>query len=294
MDELKNITITKVQHPGLRPELPFNLVPEYKNGAMPDFAGDMHYALQFCIILHGGMELIFDEFRRKYTAGEAWWTMFWEPHAFRFTEKRNFAIAVNIDFDHLGNCDPFGSANWVLPFVTRANLRYCPQSKQEKETFTNTGKTLYKLWNSKTNSLWKIRSWLLIHELISIASDNILTRQQKNGNSGLSENFKKIKPSIDLVRKGLGRYPSIDEGAKSCNLSSSRFSHLFREAMGVSFGKFAARARLAATTMDLKKSTMTIEDIADKWGFVDHSHYLKSFKKLYGCTPRQYQKNKQS
>ncbi|MCC7300410.1 MAG: AraC family transcriptional regulator [Verrucomicrobia bacterium] len=284
MDDLTNIPIVRQKHPGISPTTPLDVVREYIYQPMKEFKADMHYALQFCIILHGGAEVVFDGFQREYQAGEMWWTMCWEPHAYRFAGRRNFAVAVNIDLDQLGNCDPFGECNWLLPFVLIPSERYCPSDTASRDKVQNTGRQLFKVWN-KRESNWKLESWLLIHQLILVACKN-----KQSASLELTGGFKKIKNAVDLVKSTVGRPPSLTEAAATCGLSPSRFSEVFRQNTGVSFGKFAARARLSFAAHDLKSGALTVEEVSEKWKFFDNSHFCHAFKELYGYTPMQFKK----
>ncbi|MBN2642886.1 MAG: helix-turn-helix transcriptional regulator [Victivallales bacterium] len=288
-DLLDNVQIVRQRHPSLSSDMPFDLAWEYSRGAESVFRGDMHYALQMCIVIHGGMEVAYKDFSREYIPGETEWTMFWEPHAFRFTGERNFVLAINIDIDHLGNCDPFGEGNWLLPFVIPPHARFSPLDADGREFFRNGARRLFHLWTCRPVN-WKLYSWFIIHEFILKATDGISCHDATFMQPEVTGKFRSIRPAVSLVRNTTGRPPSLAEAAASCNFSVSRFSHIFRETFGVSFGKFAARSRLASAARELKQNRHTIEDIATKWGFFDCSHFLHAFKSLYGCTPRQYQK----
>jgi AraC-like DNA-binding protein len=285
MENLKQIPIIRQQHPDISPAMPFDVIREYRYQPMKKFEADMHYAMQFCIMLHGSAEVIFDGFQREYRAGEMWWVMFWEPHAFRFTGRRNFAVAVNIDLEQLGNCDQFGECNWLLPFVVTPAERYCPENAVERAETVAAGRTLLNLWQHH-HHFWRIEAWLLIHQLALRACRNLTAAGSAAEFAG---GFKKIKNAVDLVKGSIGRPPSLDEAAAACGLSPSRFSEVFRRNTGVSFGKFATRARLSFAANDLKNSTMMIEEVAEKWSFFDNSHFCRAFKDLYGCTPKEYQ-----
>ena len=94
-------------------------------------------------MLHGSAEVIFEDFNRTFQEGELWWNMCWEPHAYRFTGKRNFVLAINIDVEQLGSCSPFSGCNWLAPFVASPEERYCPETDRERRYILHTGKELY-------------------------------------------------------------------------------------------------------------------------------------------------------
>jgi AraC-like DNA-binding protein len=58
--------------------------------------------------------------------------------------------------------------------------------------------------------------------------------------------------------------------------------------MGTSFGQFSLRARLGYAAHRLLASDLTVEAIAQRAGFVDASHFHRTFVRHYGCTPRTY------
>ncbi len=82
----------------------------------------------------------------------------------------------------------------------------------------------------------------------------------------------------------------MDRAAAACNLSTSRFSVLFRRAMGVSYGQFSLRARLAQAAQRLAQGDATVEDVAGQLGFVDGSHLHRVFVKHFGATPAEYRR----
>lgn len=41
----------------------------------------------------------------------------------------------------------------------------------------------------------------------------------------------------------------------------------------------------------LKENNITMKEIAFELGFTDNAHFCKTFKKYYGITPKEYQKN---
>ena len=289
MADLSKIPIIRSRHTKINPDCPFEIMREYQYGASNEFHGDMHYALQFCIVMSGAIEVAFDNFEREYTAGQVFWTMLWEPHAFRFSGRHNFLIAVNIDLDFLGINDPFGDCNWLLPYAISPAQRYCPESKEDKKIFKEAGKTIFKLWNKHPVN-WRQRILLHIHQLVLLALDGLSSKPDKDGLIQLdsAESFYKIKPAVDIARKTIGRPLSLNDVAKLCSLSPSRFSKIFRDVFGISYGKFASRSRLVNATSDLVANRQMIDEIAEKWGFYDKSHFCHSFKKFYGCSPRTY------
>ena len=168
MENLDQIKVEKQTHPELSILSPFDLSVEYSQFPAEKFLGDSHYALQFCIVLHGSAEVLFEKFSREFNEGELWWNMCWEPHAYRLSGRRNFILAVNIDVEQLGSCSPFSGCNWLTPFIAHPENRYCPANDKERNFIVNAGKELYHLYQHQNNN-WRISSWLLIHQILLYA-----------------------------------------------------------------------------------------------------------------------------
>jgi len=130
MSKLTSIRIEKQQHPGISALKPFDIAWEYSYMPEKEFRGDMHYTLQICIVIHGAVELVMDDFSRKYNPGEMWWTMCWEAHAYRLLKRRNFVLAINIDIDNLGDCGHFSDCDWLAPFTVSPEKRFCPEPEK--------------------------------------------------------------------------------------------------------------------------------------------------------------------
>lgn len=288
MDELNEIKMEKQTHPDLSVLSPFDLVYEYSRNPRTEFHGDSHYALQICIVLHGRAELMLEGFSGEYGEGDLWWNMCWEPHAYRLAGRRDFVVAINIDVEQLGSCSPFGGCNWLSPFVAKPQNRYRPRNPEEKAYILAVGKRLFHLYHGRENN-WRISSWLLIHEMLIYA----INRMDWTGLEGKFEkeslnSFARIRRALNKVWISDARSPSLSEAARMCGLSSSRFSELFRRAMGVSYGKFAIRVRMSNAAKDLLSGRFSLEEISLKWGFFDSAHFCHAFKKFYRISPSQF------
>ena len=288
MQILNEIPVERQTHPDLSLLSPFGLAVEYSEHPGTDFHGDSHYALQICIVLHGKAELILANQTRTYGPGELWWTMCWEPHAYRLAGKRNFVLAVNLDIEALGDCGPCSACDWLTPFTADPAERYLPRNDSQRTEIVNTGRRLFHL-HCRQPPNWKIEAWLLIHQMILNAVNRMNENQSDPGRrSGTFRAFARIRNALDTIWRLDARPPSLSEAAKLCSLSPSRFSELFRESMGVSYGKFALRVRMSNAARDLLTGRMTLEEIAEKWGFFDSAHFCHAFKKFYMTSPGRF------
>ncbi len=60
--------------------------------------------------------------------------------------------------------------------------------------------------------------------------------------------------------------------------------------MGISFAQFRLRTRIVAASNLLLTTDISSEAIAEQTGFVDPSHFHRTFVKQHGCTPLDYRR----
>ncbi len=295
MPDLSTIAIEKQRHPTLSAESPFSINYMYAKTPSNEYSGDIHYALQLGIQLTGATEIVYDDYSRICRPGDCWWTMCWEPHALKVLEKRSFVVAVNLEMNAIGSVDPFGGCHWLLPFTLPREQRYVPDNDAERVKFLEAGRKLYH-WNSRRGAFWQQKSWLLINDLLLTAISRLNRIQPDTVEQAAvsSDKFARLRPAIELARACDDEPVTLAKAAKACSLSASRFSELFREALGSSFGQFAARARISQAARDIATSNMAVEEVAAKWGFFDSSHFCHAFKKIYQCSPSEFRRKRNS
>ena len=279
------VRLESQSHPGLTPASPFDMIVENGRGPQHELKGDVHYCLQFSIVLAGLAEVMFGSWRKIFRRGEVWWTMCWEPHAFRILSSRCIILSININVDNVGNVGPCSHADWLAPFTVPPPQRYCPETAEDRKRMYSAARELYHLHRHKPEN-WKTHCWLLIHQLLLEASEAVGKASSSDGTLlGLEMN--RIQKAVQLVRTSPVP-PSLGEAAAACSLSVSRFSVIFSSVMGVSYGQFALRVRLSNAANEVRSGLYTLNEIAERYGFCDASSFCNAFKKIYRCTPNEF------
>lgn len=78
------------------------------------------------------------------------------------------------------------------------------------------------------------------------------------------------------------------ELAYQVGMSRSYFSQCFKRFFGVSFGDVLRTLRLNAAKQLLITTQLTISEIANRVGFVDHKYFSRAFKAQLGVYPTEY------
>jgi AraC-like DNA-binding protein len=92
----------------------------------------------------------------------------------------------------------------------------------------------------------------------------------------------------DYIQQNYTENFSLQEMARRCGLNSSYFSRAFREAVGVPPFEFINRIRVQKACLLLKRTEMTILEIALSVGYNNISFFNRYFRKIMKMSPREY------
>ena len=79
--------------------------------------------------------------------------------------------------------------------------------------------------------------------------------------------------------------------ADLCRLSKSQMNRKFKLEFGISPQKYWEKQRITHICTVLKKSSVSINEISDRWGFGNSGYFCNWFKRKTNLTPSQYRKN---
>ena len=79
-----------------------------------------------------------------------------------------------------------------------------------------------------------------------------------------------------------------DLAEKKYFMNVSYLSRLFKANVGKTFSKYLIEYRLEKSRELLEKTILKVSEIAVHVGYNDVSHFIQSFRKVYGMTPEEY------
>lgn len=123
-----------------------------------------------------------------------------------------------------------------------------------------------------------------IYNLLSHICKEKIQKHQKR--------FSPISAGIELLESDPICSLSIEEIARTCNVSPCYFRKLFKEYSGKSPLEYRMDLRLAMSKSMLESGETTLEYIADALNFESTSYFCRIFKKKFGITPGQYRSTK--
>ena len=104
------------------------------------------------------------------------------------------------------------------------------------------------------------------------------------------EGYKKIKPVIQFIHRNLSSDLSLDTLSKNFYMSKYHLGTVFKRATGLTINEYIINLRIM-TARELLKNDLPVSLVGERVGFYNVSHFIRTFKKLTGFSPKQYVKN---
>ena len=108
-----------------------------------------------------------------------------------------------------------------------------------------------------------------------------------------SDSANALDTAVQYIDSHLTDELSVRELASVCFISADHLTRLFKKKFGVSVSEYMQERRIRLAGELMRRQEMTISMVANKVGFGNYSYFTEQFKKFYGMTPREYQKQLQ-
>lgn len=110
-------------------------------------------------------------------------------------------------------------------------------------------------------------------------------------NSGRSSAERQANLAMDYMQKNYGDSElGLNQICEYLNISTSRFSSIFKEVTGKTFIEELTNIRMEKAKQLLRQTTLKNYEIAERVGFSDPHYFSIAFKKTTGMTPKEYSK----
>lgn len=110
--------------------------------------------------------------------------------------------------------------------------------------------------------------------------------ETSSANTGLNQRMVEIEAYIHLNFATA----TLKETAKHFYLSEPYLSSLIKQQTGRSFSEILRQIRMQHARDMLLHTNMRVDDICENVGYRDTTQFIRTFKSIYGATPKQYQK----
>ena len=253
---------------------------------------DMHNCFEIGVMMSGQEDRHFENYVVRLKAGDVWLNPPWEPSGRKTGAPETRELVLQFLFEFLGD-ETLDGTNWLVLFAASPRDRPGVVTEQQRERVLSLSEDISReLAERKRGWLTEVRlSILLLLSALNRGWGPSGSLERSSAVRGAE--LGRILPALSLVHTRPESRVSLAEAAAACSLSVPHFAFSFRRTMGVSFGKFALRARLAYAAQLLVSTDLSVEAAAQRLGFTDGSHLALAFTKHYDVSPGRYRKEHQ-
>lgn len=137
---------------------------------------------------------------------------------------------------------------------------------------------------------WRTRTHRREDFLFNLTEHLLLTLDAFNPLSLSGRLDERIRRCMEHIRANFTSGLDISALAALCNLSPSRFSHLFRQQTGLTPMKYLLQQRLEYASSLLSMSAIPVAQVAREAGFDNPLYFSRIFSAHYGTSPRAFRK----
>ncbi len=271
---------------GLSRESPLYADSNFFEEAMP-LEVHVHGGIEFGVLLSGEQERRFENLVYQVGPGDVWLSATWEPHGFRIVEPGSADVVVMFLPEFLGE-EQLGELSWVSLFAASPAERPRVGDDKTRQKMLAIGREMQREIAGREAGWASAVRLDLLKALLTLSRAWEPPSRSHRHATVRASNLPRIMPALVLVHAERGRRVAVAEAASRCGLGRAQFSLVFRDTMGMSFGRFCLRSRLGFVAEMLLSTDLPTQAIAQRAGFVDGSHMHRAFVARYGCTPGQY------
>lgn len=108
-----------------------------------------------------------------------------------------------------------------------------------------------------------------------------------------NEELSKLQPVVDYIQAHLAEDLSLDVLAQQVFLSKYYLSHRFKQVFGLPLSEYIIRRRLSCAKLLLRQGA-SVTLAGEQSGFNSSAHFIRTFVKYVGVSPKQYAKQYQT
>lgn len=139
---------------------------------------------------------------------------------------------------------------------------------------------------------------LRIYKECSVNDDNsvasihahLLEILQANRFESKGRNIQWLTAARELVHDAWNRNVSLAEMSQSLGVHPVTVSKGFTKYLGCTLGEYSRKVKIQHAISMIRSTKKDLTEISLECGYFDQSHFIKAFKMLTGCTPREVKK----
>lgn len=178
----------------------------------------------------------------------------------------------------------------VIPCDEKADLLEDDSLKYESLQDTRINNAIHRICSYYTQPLEAtVRKMLIDNTLQELVILMMQTKARHILQTHHEGDMPRLEFIIDYIMDNLQNDITVDELAKTACMSKPTFYRYFKKMVGMSPVDFVNTKRMQLAKQLLTQERKPVGDIGYAVGYKNPSHFIRSFKKYYGFTPKQYQ-----
>lgn len=129
--------------------------------------------------------------------------------------------------------------------------------------------------------------------LLSLITDTLIQYMDDSESERTSSRIKYINELLQYISENLNLNLTLDELADRFFISRAKLVADFRSITGMSVKKYVTLMRVN-TAMTMLRNGISVTETAENCGFCDDSHFIITFKKYMGMTPKEFSRYRRS
>ena len=175
----------------------------------------------------------------------------------------------------------FVQAMDVTSNILHLCLTMIPESEKFlAESFSQYGDSYRSLYNQKNTE--QIMDWL---DLFSQSVIDFYHSQYKELKNTLIQNI------MQYIENHITEKLILNDVAAIFSISPNYLGHLFKKTTSMGFNEYVTQAKISKAKYLMFHTDLKIYEIASQLGFENSFYFSRVFKKIEGCSPRQYLQN---
>ena len=169
---------------------------------------------------------------------------------------------------------------------------YVPQTlyTAKDEPIRSIVKELFSAFNSNcSDSFRRLATLGNISRLFAYILENEYYTENTDGISGTTDKINLLKPVLEYIEAHFAEDIKLHKLAEIIGMNSNYFCRFFHSLTQQTPMNYVNHYRIEQATNMLLATNMSVTEIAFQCGFNDAGYFIKNFKKIKGCTPKQFQ-----
>ena len=128
-----------------------------------------------------------------------------------------------------------------------------------------------------------------VTRLFACILENEYYSESSENTSGASDKINQLKPVLEYIETHFSEEIKLPALAKITGMNENYFCRFFYSLTQKTPISYVTHYRIEQAANMLSATNQTVTEIAFRCGFNDVGYFIKTFKKIKGCTPKQFQ-----